>query len=39
MVEIIKAGALPPSHMDGDYGEYTNGRFTIMMPMKNKKWD
>lgn len=34
-LELIRAGAVPPSHVDGEYGEYTVENFTIMLPMKH----
>lgn len=34
-LELIRAGVVPPSHVDGEYGEYTVENFTIMLPMKH----
>jgi len=38
MLEVVRAGALQPQHVDGDYGEFSNGTFTVMMPLK-VKWE
>jgi len=34
-VDFIQLGALPPAYIDGEYGEYTNNQFTLMIPMKH----
>ena len=31
----IRANALPPAMLDGDYGEFMNGNYTYIMPMKD----
>jgi len=38
LLEAVRAGALPPQHIDGDYGEYSNGSFVLMLPTK-QKWN
>jgi len=39
LIEAIRAGAVSSSHLDGGYAEYTNGRFNLLMPAKNVKWE
>lgn len=34
-LELIRAGVVPPSNIDGEYAEYTVENFTIMLPMKH----
>jgi len=36
LLEIVEAGAIPPQHVDGEYGEFTNGTFTVMMPLTKR---
>jgi len=38
LLEVIRADALPAQHIDGEYAEYSNGNFTLMLPRK-PKWD
>ena len=35
MISVVVAGALPPQHRDGEYGEFTYEDLTIMLSMKN----
>jgi len=37
-LEMIKVGAIAPVSIDGEYGEYTNNTFSIMLPLK-AKWE
>jgi len=37
MLEFIQLGALPPAYQDGEYGEFSNDNFTLMLPMKHTK--
>ena len=37
LVEGVKDGVLPPVRIeDGEVGEYTNGDFTVLLPLKTK---
>jgi len=36
MLEFIQNGALAPVFVDGEYGEYSNEYFTLMVPLKLK---
>jgi hypothetical protein len=38
LLDCIRAKVMPASHIEDGYGEYTNNKFTIMMPLK-PKWD
>jgi len=35
LMTAVLEGHIPPSSMDGDYGEYSDGKFTIILPTKN----
>jgi hypothetical protein len=35
LLSVVVAGALPPQHKDGEYGEFTSEDLTIMLSMKN----
>jgi len=37
MMNFVLEGLVPPASMDGEYGEYTNGKFTIILPTKSVK--
>jgi len=37
-MEILRSGVLSPTHIDGEFGEFSNGAFTVMMPLK-PKWN
>jgi len=37
-LEFIKMGAISPLSIDGDYGEFTNNTFSILLPLK-AKWE
>jgi hypothetical protein len=36
MLSLIKAGVLPPQHVDGEYGEYSLNSLTVMLPLRPK---
>ncbi|GAB5372052.1 hypothetical protein AAMO2058_001632600 [Amorphochlora amoebiformis] len=36
LLEIVKMGGLHATHVDSGYGEFSNGTFSIMMPLKPK---
>jgi len=38
LLDFIKSGALPPQHLDGEFGEFSNGNFALMLPLK-PKWN
>jgi len=37
MIKMAKAGHLSPQHLDGEYGEFSNGFFSIMISLKQLK--
>jgi len=37
-LSLIRGGFVTPSHVDGNYGEFTHNTFTIMLPL-NPKWE
>eukprot|EP00026_Physarum_polycephalum_P010577 Phypoly_transcript_10743.p1 GENE.Phypoly_transcript_10743~~Phypoly_transcript_10743.p1 ORF type:complete len:425 (-),score=70.88 Phypoly_transcript_10743:10-1224(-) len=37
-LEMVKQGFVEPTSIDADYGEFTNGTFSIMLPLK-PKWN
>jgi len=37
-LELVKSGFVEPNSIDAEYGEYSNGNFALMLPLK-PKWD
>ena len=36
LLSVVQAGAIPPAHVDGEYGEYSYENFTVILPLKAK---